>query len=115
MCSNRPPPLFHLPKPTVKDIANGYIVRYIVQRVPDLIITEISFEQFDNMGSKNGIDDAIYNKDVLRWKITGTDKSIRFINSGKLNNMEYDMPGISNYFNNLLEFSEYSPVWANQY
>ena len=111
----RTPPIFYLPKPTAKDIANGYVHRYVVQRVPDRTITEISKKQYETIGKPEGIDKALHNEIVFRWKITGPSDAIQFANSGKLSYLEYDFPGISNYFNNLLEFSEFSPTWANQY
>jgi len=105
-------PSFHLPKPTTDDISQGWILRFFVQRRPDRIITEVNRDQFDLVGAD--IDEALYKRASIRWKISGTDISIKFINSGKLQTMDNTMPGISDYLNNLLEFSEYSPVWAKQ-
>jgi hypothetical protein len=111
---NRPAPRYHFPKPTTDDISQGWMVRFFVQRLPDHTITEIDLDQYQKVGTTNGIDKALYNRASIRWKIGGTDVSIKFINSGKLQTMDNTMPGISDYLNNLLEFSEYSPVWAKQ-
>ncbi len=112
---NHPAPRFHLPKPTSADISQGWMLRYFVQRVPDRTITEIDNTQYESYGSDDGIDGNLHKKISIRWKITGTTLAIEFTNSGKLRTAEYIMPGISDYLNNLLEFSEFSPTWANQY
>jgi hypothetical protein len=108
-------PLYHFPRPTDENIKQGWLPRYFVQRKPNRVITEISKKQYSDIGNGDtGIDKALYRKGRIRWKIAGTVPAIKFINSGKLQTLEGTMPGISDYLNNLLEFSEHVPIWANQ-
>ena len=102
-------PVYFKPFPITKDYVKGYINRYFVQKINDLIITEV------NKNKYNEISSTVYNKLSIRWIISGpknnvyknkilnrigvTEQNVKILNVS-----ENKMMGIKNYLNNPLEF-----------
>jgi hypothetical protein len=102
-------PVYFKPFPKTKDYSLGYINRYFVQKINDLIITEV------NKNKYNQISSTVYNKLSIRWIISGpknnvyknkilnrigvTEQNVKILNVS-----ENKMMGIKNYLNNPLEF-----------
>ena len=102
-------PIYFKPFPKSKDYSSGYINRYFVQKINDLIITEV------NKNKYNEISSTVYNKLSIRWIISGpknnvyknkmldrtgvTEQNIKILNVS-----EKKMKGLKVYLNNPLEF-----------
>jgi hypothetical protein len=102
-------PVYFKPFPKTKDYSLGYINRYFVQKINDLIITEV------NKNKYNQISSTVYNKLSIRWIISGSKNNVyknKILdrigvteqNVKILNVSENKMMGIKNYLNNPLEF-----------
>ena len=85
-------PNYYKPIVTKNEYSKGYINRYFVQKINDLIITEVDKNIY------NKIYVNYFNKLVIQWIISGP-KNIQTL-------VEYEksMKGIKNYLNNPLEF-----------
>lgn len=108
-------PKYHYPKKRVKDIANGYIERYFVQKRNDITSTtimEIDKPQYSKVAKKNkaAIDGKLYNKFQLRWKITGEEEEIKKVNLTTLSRLDRQYTGIRKYLGDLTELSKFSPI-----
>ena len=68
--SNDVYPSYYKPFPTLKDYEKGYINRYFVQKINDLIITEV------NKNKYNEISSTVYNKLSIRWIISGPKNNV---------------------------------------
>jgi hypothetical protein len=55
-------------QPTDKDIKRGWMERYFAKKVNDDIILELTKEDFDNVGTENGLDKILWEKFKLRWR-----------------------------------------------
>lgn len=102
-------PIYFKPLPKNKDYSSGYINRYFVQKINDLIITEVDKNNY------NEISLSVYNKLTVRWIISGPknnvykNKTLDRVGVTEQNNKtlsvnEKKMTGIKNYLNNPLEF-----------
>jgi len=100
-------PVFEMPVPTSNDYNNGFIKRFIAQKInePDQIL-EITKAQASkaNNSNKPGIDLRIWNVVALEWSISGPRDSVRKSNDRVLAYTERTMPGLSLYLSNSLEF-----------
>jgi len=107
--SNDVYPSYYKPFPTLKDYEKGYINRYFVQKINDLIITEVDKNIY------NKIYVNYFNKVVIQWIISGPKnnqyknkildrKGVQEQNIQTLVEYEKSMKGIKNYLNNPLEF-----------
>ncbi len=108
-------PRYHFPKVIPKDLTQGFIERYFVQKKNDrssATITEIDQEQYDDVAEKNkkGINGQVHDKFLIRWKITGTEEEIKNINRSTLHRLELKYIGITKYLGSLTELSKYSPI-----
>lgn len=108
-------PRYHFPKVTGKDLGQGFIIRYFVQKKNDRsssTIIEIDQKQYDKVsqGNKKAIDGKIYDKFLLRWKISGKEEEIKKINYLTLNRLQQTYTGILKYLANFTELSKYSPI-----
>lgn len=72
------------PKPIKSDYDRGFINRYFVQKVNELIVQEVSPENYGQ------ISDTLYKKTSLKWKISGPQKS-----SGTVRKM--DVVGVEDF------------------
>jgi hypothetical protein len=102
-------PIYFKPFPKSKDYSSGYINRYFVQKINDLIITEVDKNNYNEISS------SVYNKLTVRWIISGPknnvykNKMLDRVGVTEQNNKtlsvnEKKMTGIKNYLNNPLEF-----------
>lgn len=107
--SNDVYPSYYKPFPSSKDYKNGYINRYFVQKVNDLIITEVDKDKY------NKIYTQYFNKLVIQWIISGPKnnqyknkildiKGVQEQNILTLTENENKMKGLKTYLNNPLEF-----------
>lgn len=102
-------PDYYKPVPTSKDYERGYINRYFVQKINDLIITEVNKDRY------NKIYTNYFNKLVIQWVISGPKtnqyknnildrKGVQEQNIKTLVENENKMKGLKTYLNNPLEF-----------
>ena len=108
-------PQYHFPKVTGKDLTQGFIIRYFVQKKNEksaATIIEINKDQYEKVAKKNqkAIDGKIHNKFLLRWKIIGKEEEIKKINFLTLKRLELSYTGIIKYLANFSELSKYSPI-----
>ena len=98
---------------SIENINSGYITRYFVQNVTNLIITEIDDKQYQDY-QKDFIDNNVYIALSLPWIITGNLKT-ETINgavvtgiheTNKLTVLRYNktMPGLISKLSNFIEF-----------
>ena len=102
-------PNYYKPIVTKNEYSKGYINRYFVQKINDLIITEVDKNIY------NKIYVNYFNKLVIQWIISGPKnnqyknkildrKGVQEQNIQTLVENEKSMKGIKNYLNNPLEF-----------
>ena len=108
-------PKFHYPRVRQKDLSNGYITRYFVQKKNNktsATIMEINGDQYGKVANKNkqAINGKMYDKFELRWKIVGDEEEIKKTNTLTLNRIEEHNRGIKQYLGDLTEFSKFSPI-----
>jgi hypothetical protein len=102
---------------TDRDIEVGYVVRYFAYKVNDGQLLELNKEDYDSVGSPNGLDAILWKKFNLRWKITGPDNDIldRFgnikesgiidTNRRTLNLKSEEYPTLMEYITDLTEYA----------
>ena len=108
-------PKYYFPKVRAKDITDGYITRYFVQKKNDrssATIMEIDKKQYDKVAQKNkvAINGKLSDKFLLRWKLTGTEEDITQINQTTLSRLDKTYTGIYAYLGNFIELTKYSPI-----
>ena len=102
-------PNYYKPIVTKNEYSKGYINRYFVQKINDLIITEVDKNIY------NKIYVTVYNKLSIRWIISGPKNNVyknKMLdrtgvteqNIKTLNVSENKMKGLKTYLNNPLEF-----------
>ena len=102
-------PVYFKPFPKTKDYSLGYINRYFVQKINDLMITEVDKNMYNNISIQ------YYNKLIIQWIISGPKnnqynnkilerKGVQEQNIQTLNDGEKSMKGLKTYLNNPLEF-----------
>tara|TARA_Y100000310_G_C20463256_1_gene706363 strand:- start:327 stop:911 length:585 start_codon:yes stop_codon:yes gene_type:complete len=110
-------PKYYIPQPTNEDFDKGWIDRYFVfkRNEPITSIIEVDKKQYDGISysNKKKIDNWLYDKHSVRWKITGTAEEIKKVNRDKIFIGKFKAPGLPTYLTNLLEFSTYSSVWES--
>ena len=108
-------PKYYIPKPTEEDFNRGWFDRYFVFKRNETItsIMEVDQKQYDGLSynNKEKIDNWLYDKYSLRWKIRGVPTDIVAVNRKKIFSGATKAPGLPSYLTNLLEFSKYSSVW----
>jgi len=100
-------PKQHLPQPDAEDYRIGYIERYFAKpRVNEKAqIIEIDKDEYLKLtGIFPTSASSYYSAIRLRWVINGTFDEIQRKNSNTLIFQEKNMPGISLYLGNLLQF-----------
>jgi len=102
---------------TDRDIEVGYVVRYFAYKVNDGQLLELNKEDYDSVGSPNGLDAILWKKFNLRWKITGPENDIldRFgnikesgiidTNRRTLNLKSEEYPTLMEYITDLTEYA----------
>jgi hypothetical protein len=109
--ANKKYPEYHIPSITADDIAKGYIVRYVAQKVnePNVMI-EISKDQFISntnlqvLRNQHGIDTNLWIMHNINWTIVGEYTDIIKNNRKVLSKAEQYVSGISKYFTDLAEY-----------
>jgi len=107
--SNQVYPNYTKPNMTQKDYEKGYFYRYFVQKINDLMITEVDKNMYNNISIQ------YYNKLIIQWIISGPKnnqynnkilerKGVQEQNIQTLNDGEKSMKGLKTYLNNPLEF-----------
>jgi len=107
--SNQTYPSYFKPIPNSNNYKKGYIYRYFIQKINDLMITEVNKDKYDNIHTQ------YYNKIYIKWIITGPKNNqyknkvlelngVQEQNTQTLNDVEKRIKGIKNYLNNPLEF-----------
>lgn len=92
-----------VPSPTKDDYKRGYITRFFVQKANDVnnFIYEVNSTEFDNLQTNN-----LFSAVSLDWRITGDDVQIQESNKESLRLASRNIPKISLYLPNLLQFKK---------
>lgn len=90
-----------VPSPNKDDYKRGYITRFFVQKANDInnFIYEVNSEEFDNLRLNR-----LFSTVSLDWRITGDDVQIQESNKESLRLASRNIPKISLYLPNLLQF-----------
>jgi hypothetical protein len=108
-------PKYHLPRPLDEDFERGWFNRYFVfkRNEPITSIIEVDKKQYDGISynNKKKIDNWLYDKYSLRWRLMGEPSEIASTNRKKIFGGVSKAPGLPSYLTNLLEFSTYSSIW----
>ena len=93
--------LTYIPKPTNGDYLTGYITRFFIQKANDKSspIYEIKASFASNIESK-----VYYTLTSLDWRLTGTSNEIKKSNAASIKLASNDIPKLSLYLPNLLQF-----------
>lgn len=91
-------------QPTDKDIKRGWMERYFAKKVNDDIILELTKEDFDNVGTENGLDSILWEKFKLRWRITGPIDEILQTNQQTIQIKSQDYPLLVSIITDFTEF-----------
>jgi hypothetical protein len=91
-------------QPTDKDIKRGWMERYFAKKVNDDIILELTKDDFDNVGTENGLDSILWEKFTLRWRITGPIDEILQTNQQTIQIKSEDYPSITSLIVDYTEF-----------
>jgi hypothetical protein len=91
-------------QPTDKDIKRGWMERYFAKKVNDDIILELTKDDFDNVGTENGLDSILWEKFTLRWRITGPIDEILQTNQQTIQIKSQDYPLLSTLITDFTEF-----------
>jgi hypothetical protein len=101
---------FHYAMPSEDDYSNGSFTRYTIKRVNSGFETILEVDQTEH---ERAVKDPLYSAVKFFWKITGplytTPEGIPGIvntNQKTLENLEKNIPGISNYFTNLAQYAK---------
>jgi len=104
----------YIPIPTQDDYNKGYITRYAMKRVNSgyETIKEINQEDYNK-----SLSNPLYTQVSFKWKITGPINDVFYnmnlpvdgiisTNQKTLKNLESKIPGISQYFKNLVQYAK---------
>ncbi len=100
-------PKQYFPQPTNEDYRIGYIERYFAKPRANIksIIIEINKDEYINLTEIFPTPtSSYYNAIKLRWRIQGTFREMQRSNSNTSIFQEKNMPGISLYLGNLIQF-----------
>jgi len=105
------------PNPDLTSYQRGNFNRYFAQRRTDLTLTEISEAMFFSLNNDNsaGLDQFTYYADKISWSISGKAQDVRTANRRVLERKEIDLPGITNYLTDLLEFWRGEDIIDDEY
>jgi hypothetical protein len=78
--------------------------RYFAKKVNDDIILELTKDDFDNVGTENGLDSILWEKFTLRWRITGPIDEILQTNQQTIQIKSEDYPSITSLIVDYTEF-----------
>ena len=63
-----------------KDITNGYMTRYFAYKANDGRILELSKDEYDKIGTDNGLDEILWKRFTIRWKVIGPERDVLDVN-----------------------------------
>jgi len=63
-----------------KDITNGYMTRYFAYKANDGRILELSKDEYDKIGTDNGLDEILWKQFTIRWKVIGPERDVLDVN-----------------------------------
>jgi hypothetical protein len=91
--------------PTDKDRKRGWMERYFAQKVNDDNILELTKDDFDNVGTDDGLDKILWKKFKIRWRLIGNMDDI--INTNRQTTLlkSEDYPSLNDYITDFREFS----------
>jgi hypothetical protein len=93
----------HIPTPVENDYKAGYIERVFIQRVNDKNSSIIEIHKNNlNIIQSSGY----YNFCIINWKIKGTEEEIKSANKKSIKTVFEQMPRLSLYLPNLLQFAK---------
>jgi hypothetical protein len=106
-----------LPNPDVTSYRRGNFNRYFAQKRTDLSLIEISETMYFSLNNDNsaGLDQFTYYADKISWSISGKAQDVRNANRRVLERKEIDLPGITNYLPDLLEFWRGEDIIDDEY
>ena len=106
-----------IPNPAASLYKRGNFQRYFAQKRTDNSLIEISPTMFSSLNKNNasGLDQFTYYADTIAWSITGTAKQVRDANMRVLARKERDLPGITNYLSDPLEFWRGEDIIDDEY
>ena len=100
-----------------KDITNGYMTRYFAYKANDGRILELSKDEYDKIGTDNGLDEILWKRFTIRWKVIGPerdvlDKNGNIVESGIIDtnrrtvtSQSTQYPTLMNYIVNFREYA----------
>lgn len=91
-----------IPNPSENDYKNGYIKRNFAQKLNDKFTT---IYELDDKGIELARTSAFYTIVSIYWKIKGTQEEIKFANKKSIKTVFEQMPRLSLYLPNLLQFA----------
>jgi hypothetical protein len=93
----------HIPTPSDNDYKAGYVERVFIQRVNDKNspIIEIHKNNVNSIQSS-----GYYSFCIINWKIKGTEEEIKTANKKSIKTVFEQMPRLSLYLPNLLQFAK---------
>jgi hypothetical protein len=96
-------PQQYYPQATQRDYEQGYVTRYFIRKAnnPDDNIIEIDKIQWNQIGDI--IDDVLYLKTSLPWKISGNATDVETTNRKLVAKYDIELPGLQKYLRNYLE------------
>jgi len=70
-----------IPNPSRQSISNNdikseYIIRYFAYKVNDGQLLELDKDTYNKVGSEDGLDNILWRKFQLRWKVSGPDNDV---------------------------------------
>jgi hypothetical protein len=91
--------------PADKDRKRGWMERYFAQKVNDDNILELTKDDFDNVGTDDGLDKILWKKFKIRWRLIGNMDDI--INTNRQTTLlkSEDYPSLNDYITDFREFS----------
>ena len=99
-------------EPAEQTYSTGYDTRYFIEKVEDDLsyAIEIDVEQYNNIGTRGGIDPNIYPAAIVKWKLTGTQDGIFDHNRLQVYLASAKCPSVEYAIKNYLEFARITLV-----
>jgi hypothetical protein len=110
-------PTLYIPDPEPEVYKRGSFKRYFAQRRTTNEIIEIRSTEFKSKNLTNviGLSQFSYYCDYINWSVTGTAQQVRDANHRVLARAENDLPGISRYLSDPLEFWRGEDIIDDEY
>jgi hypothetical protein len=114
---NHTNPILYIPSPGIDVYKNGAFNRHFAQKRNTGELTEISLSAAQSYNNSNavGLSQFTYYVSNLSWSVTGTAQQVRDANLRVLALAEEDLPGISQYLSDPLEFWRGDDIIDDEY